>query len=301
MISDRGGPRRAPNISLIILVVASFVLMTFDIRSQGEGVAATLRSGAQSIAAPLQDLARTVVDPVVDIIDGAANLAGLRAENERLRAENEELRAAQEEIEKIRQDNLLLQQFLDLTDRSEFPSVVAEVRGGTGTFDTGFVINKGTEQGIVAGNPVLNQANLLVGIIKDVFPQSATVIPVIGPTTGVEILTEGGDIGVVTGLGDPDRLELLILEASGPIEQGEILRTSATQRGIPGGLQVARVEQRLIPDGTLIESQEVTPVAELTGLRFVVVLQVSADDPSVLTTDPTSTTTLPTTTTVGGG
>ncbi len=280
MITERGGPRRSPNISLIVLIVASFVLMTFDIRSQGEGVAATLRSGAQSLAAPLQDGAGTVVDPIADVIDGIANLAGLRAENERLRAENEELRAAEAEIEKFRQDNLLLQQFLDLTEQAEFPSVVAEVRGGTGTFDTGFVINKGSNHGIVAGNPVLNQSELLVGIVKNVFPDSATVIPVIGPTTGVEILTEGGDLGVVTGTGDPDRLDLMILDASEPVEADTILRTSGNQRGIPSGLQVGRTTERMRPDGSLIQSQSVAPVADLTAVRFVIVLQVPAEDPA---------------------
>lgn len=293
MINDRGDHRRSPNISLIVLIVTSFVLMTFDIRSQGEGVAATLRSGAQSLAAPLQDGAQTVVDPLVNLIDGMANLAGLRSENERLRAENEELRAAQAEIEKFRQDNLLLQQFLDLTEQSEFPSVVAEVRGGTGTFDTGFVINKGSNHGIVAGNPVLNQSDLLIGIVKDVFPDSATVVPVIGPTTGVEVLTEAGDVGVVTGTGNPDRVELMILDATGPIEVGSVLRTSGNQRGIPSGIQVARVVERTRPDGTFIQTQNVEPVAELTGVRFVIVMQVPADEP----TETTDTTVEPETTT----
>ena len=83
---------------LVVLVVLSFLLMTFDIRSSGGGVAGTLREGTQAVFAPVQEFATTLISPVVDFVDGLANLAGLRDENESLRRRISELEARIDEV-----------------------------------------------------------------------------------------------------------------------------------------------------------------------------------------------------------
>ena len=57
-----GSPRRGP-LMLGVLVLISFLLMTFDIRSSGEGFTQTFRSGAQTIFNPFQQVAQAVIDP----------------------------------------------------------------------------------------------------------------------------------------------------------------------------------------------------------------------------------------------
>ena len=66
---------------VIGLVVISFLMMTFDIRSSSQGIGGTLRTGVQAMVAPLQNAMNAVIDPVGDFADGLANLAGLRLEN----------------------------------------------------------------------------------------------------------------------------------------------------------------------------------------------------------------------------
>jgi len=279
--------RRAgnPTMVLIALVVASFVLMTFDIRSQGEGLTSTFRTGAQALAAPLQDATRVVVDPIVDLLDGIANLTSLRAENGRLRSELETLRAEAAEAGQLRAESELLRTFLNLPGR-EIPSIVAEIRSGGGPLDTGFTINRGLDAGVVVGNPVVDENDVLLGVVREVFPTSAIVVPVIGPTSGVEVVTGAGDLGVLQGLGSTERLGLLVLGPEFPLFAGDILRTSGRNQGIPGGLQVARVLSDVAPSNGQIDTTEVAPLTDPTFARFVVVLQYSAA-PDAVPDEPT--------------
>lgn len=292
MLPNRSRPAGNPTFLLVVLIVASFVLMTFDIRSEGRGLAATLREGAQSLAAPLQDVSRTVSDPVVDLVDGFANLSALRAENERLRAENEDFRLSAAEVEDLRSQNELLREILRIP-KGEIPVIVAAVRSGTGPLDAGFTIDVGLNQGVIAGNPVVNENDVLVGIVKEAFADSSTVLPVISPAQGIEVTTETGEAGVIAGLGGADQVELIVIDAQTEIPAGSILRTSGQQAGIPRGLPVAQVTELIRPEGGLIQSTSLIPLVDPTGLDIVRVLQFQVDpiNPEPATTEPGTTTT----------
>ncbi|VAW09455.1 hypothetical protein MNBD_ACTINO02-3216, partial [hydrothermal vent metagenome] len=80
----------------MILLFLSFLLATVDVRSAESGAGDSLRSLAQAAFTPLQKATDTVTRPIVGFIDGVANLAALRDENERLRAD---LRDAERRIQ----------------------------------------------------------------------------------------------------------------------------------------------------------------------------------------------------------
>ena len=66
------------------LVAVGFIIATFDVRSESDNVADVLREGTQSVFTPMQKAVDWVTTPVVGFVDGIANLAGLRDENDRL-------------------------------------------------------------------------------------------------------------------------------------------------------------------------------------------------------------------------
>lgn len=264
-------------------------------------MAATLREGAQSLAAPLQDASRKISDPLVNMVDGLANLSALREENVRLRAENENFRLGAAEIEDLRSQNELLREILRIP-KGEILEVVAVVRSGTGPLDAGFTIDVGLNQGVIAGNPVVNENDVLIGIVKEAFADSSTVVPVISPAQGVEVISEDGQIGVVSGLGTADRVELVVIEAEFDLLPGSILRTSGQQAGIPRGLPVAQVIELIRPEGGLIQSTAVEPLVNPVGLDIVRVLQFQVEpvDPESAEPGESGIDTSTTTTSVGG-
>jgi rod shape-determining protein MreC len=262
----------------------------------------TLRSGAQSVFSPVQGLLSSVTQPVVDLVDGVANLAGLREENAALRQELQEMRDRVARTEELQAQVDLLEeaQNLDL-QRDDLTRVSANVVGGGDPLDLSFTIDKGTENGILVGNPAIDTQGNVVGLVTDVFSGSARIIPLVAQTE-TAVVTVGDQEGVVTGLGNPGMLDLMMLEADSPVKQGDLVVTGNTE-SYPAGLSVGAVAADVAPESSRIFA-ELRPLADFERLRLVVVLgwPLAEDDQPTDTTAPeTGTgTTVPTVTTVGG-
>ncbi|MGZ8786160.1 MAG: rod shape-determining protein MreC, partial [Acidimicrobiia bacterium] len=256
---------------LVVLVVLSFLLMTFDIRADGGGVAGTLREGTQSVFAPVQDFATSLISPVVDFIDGLANLAGLRDENETLRRRIAELEARVDEIGTLEAEVETLRRVTGLTLPDEsIPTKAARVIARGDSFDSSFTIDKGTDDGLVAGNPVVDENGALVGEISVVTRDAATVIPIIRPTGAVTVESQTGETGFVRGQGSAI-LIFEVPEATEPVLAGYLLLTAGSEK-FPPGLPVAKVADSDSPEAAKIRTEAI-PVADFNRLKLVVVLQ----------------------------
>jgi rod shape-determining protein MreC len=264
----RGGRRTL--VTTIALVIVSFVLMTFDLRASGEGVGGTLRNGAQAVFSPVQGLVGRAIAPVIDVVDGMANLAGLREENALLRAELQQMRTRVARVDELESQVALLQQAQDLElDREDITQVTANVLGGSDPLDLSFSIDRGTADGVLVGNPVIDPGGNVVGVVTDVFEGGARVLPLVAPTEAVGV-TVGAETGVVTGSGNPNRMELEILEATGPLGEGDVVVTGNTT-SYPAGLTVGTVVSAASPEAAYLATQ-VRPLADVTRLRVVIVL-----------------------------
>ena len=285
-----GSSRRGP-LMLGVLVLISFLLMTFDIRSSGEGFTQTFRSGAQTIFNPFQQVAQAVIDPVVDAFDGLANLASLREENDRLREEREVLLARMAEAEAALIENDQLRALLALKDQfPDYTLITAAILSSGDSFDLRFTINRGANDGIVVGSAVVDDAGALIGFIVEVGEANSIVDPIIASGTVVSVITEGGDPGVISGQGTEDEVRLEIYDATGDLAIDGVLRTFRHDDNTPNGLNVAIVTAPAEVNVTKIDTNSVVPFVDFTRLQFVTVLGVSSeliDEPIDEPTDET--------------
>ena len=258
------------------LLVVSLLLMTFDVRSSREGIGATLRSGAQFVVAPIQVGTNAVVTPLVNFTDGLANLAGLRQENERLREritelEREVIRVGHLE-NRVEELNVLLG--LRLEDDLQELAVSAEVTGRGGTLDTTLIIDRGTDDGVHAGQPVVDGQGALVGVVSEAGERAATVAPITSRRApAVTVRLENGQRGIVEGLGTGG-LELSILDARSPVRQGQLLTTYGPfgeSDSYPKGLDVGIVLAAASPRSGVIRVG-VEPIGDIDGAEFVAVI-----------------------------
>jgi rod shape-determining protein MreC len=263
---------------LVVLVVLSFLLMTFDIRASGGGVAGTLREGTQTVFAPVQALATSVISPVVDFVDGLANLAGLRDENEALRQRIGELEARIDEVGTLEAEAETLRRITGLTLPDEsIPTKPARVIARGDNFDSSFTIDKGTEDGLVVGNPVVDERGSLVGEISVVTRDASTIVPIIRPTGAVTVESQTGETGVLLGQG----LAKLVFEVNPAAEPvfADFLLVTAGSTKFPPGLPVAKVAESAGPEAAKIRTEAI-PLADFNRLKLVVVMQwtFSADE-----------------------
>ena len=293
--SDRALP------TFVTLLVLGVLLMTFDVRLQGGGVVGVLRSGTQALVAPVQKAASLVVNPVADMIESLSSVASLREENAALTNELGEAQAALVAV----QDDLarleLLEELYALdVGENEIGRTVANVIGRPDGFDFGFVIDKGTSDGVVAGQPVIDTNGYVVGTIKSAGPSNATVIPITASRDGVTVQV-GAQVGMLSSrLGSP-LMRLGIFDATEPVLVGDRIVTSAVSVSYPAGLAVGEVVADVAPSTNSIVA-DVRPFVDPETLRLVVVLAWPPDpisavtDPAVAETTTTTTETSTTTT-----
>lgn len=228
----------APLAQLSFYAMLSLALLFFDSRFQALEL---LRQGVSLFTHPLQQAAHAPIDVLRNSADYFSSLSRLEDENTRLKRaqlENAEtiLRTQQLEIENER-----LRKLLDVRERQKVNGQVAQiVYAARDPFSRRVIVDKGLQDKITAGQPVVDDAGI-VGQVTRVFPfvSEITLITDKDQAVPVQILRTG-QRSVVYGLGN-GQLELRYLPATTDVQNGDILVTSGLDGIFPRGLPVARV------------------------------------------------------------
>ncbi|MCY4620210.1 MAG: rod shape-determining protein MreC [bacterium] len=250
--------------------------MTLDIRASRGGLGADLRNTAQVVVAPFQAAVNAVVTPVVSFSDGLSNLAGLREENQRLRNRIESLEREAAQVGHLEAQVSELETLLALRLGEDLYqlAVSAEVTARGGTLDPTLTINRGTGDGVHPGQPVVDGQGALIGLVSEASEAGANVIPITSRRApAVTVRLPDGQRGVVTGQG-AGALGLSILEASDPVEGGELLVTYGPygdSNAYPKDLDVGIVAEAAVPQFGII-SVRVEPMGDLERLEYVAVI-----------------------------
>jgi len=257
-------------ILFISLVAVSFLLATFDVRAQGDGVGSVMREGAQSLFTPVQEAASFVTRPVVGFVDGVSNLAGLRDENTRLAQRVVELERLVAETEEAQRKVVELETALGIEVASDLPAVTARiVAAGPSDFEEVRFIDKGAADGIVRGQAVIDE-NGLIGRIDFVSDKAARVLLITDPRSGVGVRDLAtNDTGWVEGRGTPT-MQLEMFNAQEPVKAGDLLVTDGSRfpPGIPVGTVLSAAESEV--GFSLVTA--VAPEVRITRIDFVKVI-----------------------------
>ncbi|MFM1990025.1 MAG: rod shape-determining protein MreC [Pseudomonadota bacterium] len=227
------------NARLGFFALLSIALLVIDSRT---GVLNAMRQGIGTVLYPLQ---RTLLVPR----DALSISTDYLSEVHRLRAENTELKRIETanartllQVEQLAQENRQLRELTGARERAAVKSVVAEVLYDTrDPFTRRLVLDKGLQQGVAAGQPVVDAQGVL-GQITRVFPLSAELtlitdrnmtIPVQVQRTGLRAIASGG--------AEPGRLELRFMSVNADLKEGDVVVTSGLDSLYPAGLPVGRV------------------------------------------------------------
>jgi rod shape-determining protein MreC len=226
-----------------------------------------------------------VVTPVANALDSLSNVASLREQNAALSAELAEAQAAliavQDQIAKLE----LLEQLYDLdTDEEALGRTIANVIGAV---DAALIIDKGTSDGVVAGQPVIDTNGYVVGTVKSASSGSATVLPITAGREGLTVLV-GSQVGTLVSRAFSSEMglemDLDIFDAKEPILAGDRVLTSAASTDYPAGYPVGEVLEDASPESTSLTTT-VRPFVDPESLRFVIVLAWPPDPVSAVTDD----------------
>jgi rod shape-determining protein MreC len=269
-LSRRTGRSR---LTLALLVVTSITVLTLDFRDSA--VVSGAREVAATVFSPLRGIAETATDPFANAWDGISRYDDLEQENEELRAQLDELRGERVRDEDAAEqlDSLLEQ--LKIEWVGDIPTATARVIAGPGSnFSRAIEIDKGSDDGLKVGMPVVTGAGL-VGKLVQVTSSRSHVMLITDPKFRVGVrLVDTGTTGTSVGAGEGETLLVdTSLEAGTEVEDGTALTTSGSDKAtFPGFIPVGTVVGTRPGSGGLTVDLEVEPLADTSKLAFLTVL-----------------------------
>ena len=229
---------------LALLVATAVTLLTLDFR--GFGPLSSGQRSARELLEPIAGAGSSAVRPVKNAWHGVTDYSSVKAENDLLRMQVDELRAqsvgeanAQEMLETILAQN-----------RIETPSGVQKilsrvVAGPVSNFENTIRIDKGTDDGVQAGMPVVSAAGL-VGRISEVTKTRSVVELVDSRGFGVSVRLVGSSVPITFLARGQGPAKPLILQgdlpAGVPLADGDTLVTSGLDQSVyPPEILVGRI------------------------------------------------------------
>jgi rod shape-determining protein MreC len=274
---------------LLLVVITSLILVTLD--SRGNGVIDSFRSVARDTFGPIQQGVEDVFRPVRDLFGGVTDYSALKDENAQLKRKIANLEGKLAKNRAVGSDVTELQQLLDLPTIEDATGIAARVVGtASGNFDRTVEINKGTDKGVFAGEPVV-AGNGLVGKVTEASGTLATVTLVDAPGLGVGVRLENTKVEGLTEAHVGERQILLKFLGNGPngrplreckkdappdtcISINELVFTAAVANAaFPPDIPVARVVSVVSPRTELEATITLQPLVNLDDLTYVKVLR----------------------------
>ena len=267
----------APLVRLTFFVSLAVLLMVLDARFRyAEGV----RQAVALAAYPIQRVAMAPVDLFNGVVQYFGSTAALRAENAALRAQ--QLRAAPEllQLESLKEENNQLRRLLDARERLPRKAVFAEILyAARDPFSRKVVIDKGSQNGILAGEPVIDDVGV-IGQVTRVYLLMSEVTLLSDKDQAIPLqVLRNGLRAVAYGGAEGGMLDLRFMAANADIKNGDVLVTSGIDGTYPPGLPVATVA-RIERDAAYAFARiTLAPIAGTDRYRQVLVLSNEARPP----------------------
>ena len=231
----------APLVRLGFFVSLAVLLMVLDARFR---YAESLRQAVALLVYPLQ---RTALAPV-ELFNAAADFfttqVSLKRENDELKVKR--LQASNDllTLEALRAENAQLRRLLEARERLPRTSTLAEILyQGRDPFSRKVVLDKGSQQGIRAGQAVIDDIGVLGQVTRaHLLLSEVTLITDKEQRTPVQVVRNGLR-AIIYGGGDRGTLDLSYMAANADIQADDVLVTSGIDGTYPAGLPVAKVSR----------------------------------------------------------
>jgi rod shape-determining protein MreC len=264
----------APLVRLTFFVSLAILLMVLDARFR---YAENVRQVVALAAYPIQRVAMAPVDLFLGMANYFSTTATLREENAALKSK--QLRAAPDllQLEALKEENNQLRRLLDAQERLPRKSVFAEILyAARDPFSRKVVIDKGTQNGIAAGQPVIDDIGV-IGQVTRVYLLMSEVTLLSDKDQAIPLQVQRNGLRAVAyGGAEGGMLDLRFMAANADIKNGDTLVTSGIDGTYPPGLPVATVARIERDAAYAFAKITLAPTAGTDRYRQVLVLSNEA-------------------------
>ncbi len=228
----------APLARLSFYAALSMALIFIDARFQTLEI---LRQLVSLATYPMQQAAHAPAQFLEKAATYFSSIAHFQDENSRLRRAQLDGADALLRTHHLEAENERLRQLLDVKTRQQASGQVAQILyAARDPFSRRVIVDKGQQDKIVAGQPVIDNAGV-VGQVTRVFPFVSEITLITDKNQAVPVqIVRNGLRSVVFGLGN-GQLELRFMPANADVQNGDLLVTSGLDGTFLPGLPVAKV------------------------------------------------------------
>ncbi len=250
---------------LLALVIASLLLMTYQVRSK------RLNHSAFAIFSPVFEAIDFVINGVQETWDDYLFLVGTEAENRELRLRIEKFDIEGNNFREILAENRRLQTLLDLKEAPSCSMTAAVViAGDPNDWSHTITINKGSKDGMAVNMAVIG-ARGLAGRIYAVSPGSSKVLLITDFKSSVAVRFQTSrEEAIMDGGGDSCNLKYVHKDTL--VESGEGVITSGLDGIFPEGIFVGVVQKVKQLDYGIFQEVTLVPSEHLNSLEEALVI-----------------------------
>ena len=260
---------------MMILLLGNFVLMAVDAR-EANSQQRVIRVWSQTAADFVQSPVTFVSSGVSNYFSSISSMRTAQSENDVLKQRVQELEVEVQNSRSLTFENERLKSLLQLKEETPFKFLPAQVigRDTSAWFDTS-IINRGSLDGVKLNMPVVTNGGL-VGRVTAVSPLTAQVALITKDKSGlgavVGALGASNAIGVISGSGQKQILEMGYVQGSIEVKVGESVYTTGQDGIYPAGLKLGEVIE--VRAGSASEALKIfiQPSAKLSSMQDVAVL-----------------------------
>ena len=259
---------------MIALLLGNFLLMAYDAKTTSQE--RVIRVWTQAIANFVQSPVTTITSSVTGFFQSFVNLRSAQSENDKLKQQVQELQVQVQQKEELSKENESLKALLQLKSESKYNVLPAQIIGRDPSlwFDSA-IINRGSLDGVKLNMPIVNNGGL-IGRVIAVSPITAQINLVTKEKSGLGgVIGELGNsnaLGVVSGNGKRELLEMGYIPGTIEVKAGEMVYTTGQDGIYPAGLKIGEVAEVHPGSATVTQQIFIKPSAKLYSMEEVAVL-----------------------------
>ena len=263
-----------------VIGAAAFLMVLITLLSLafGAGRVSFVQNTVATIVRPMETGIRNFVGTLEGVYNHMHNYDRLEAAHRDLLGRVAEYERAAREAHEIKEENIRLRELLGLQEGNYQERIIDAyvLTWDASNWTSAFTIDKGADFGIHVGDPVMTERRELVGVVREVGRNWATVQTIIDPAvrvggqmgTGVPVVAEGNFALMGRAL-----LRLSFVPTGEVPLLNDTITTSGLGGVIPKGLVIGRVTGVGLEDTGVSYYALLEPAAEISRLVQVFVVQ----------------------------
>ena len=224
---------RTPFMSLLIILLIVFFLNLFPGR---------IRPFFYYFSSPIQQVFWEWGEKTSDFFSGVFRGCALEKEAENLKMENQRLMSEIVRLKSLEEENKDLREAFEIGIKEDFDTVFASIISKDFSEDI-LLINKGEEEGVKEGMPVITAEKVLAGRIVEVYNDYSKVEVVSNKDFSFDVKILNKEITALARGEGNFKILIDLIPKESELAVGDSVVTAGLEESIPSDLLVGRIEE----------------------------------------------------------